>query len=400
MLAALAAAQAAVLLAMPTAIVIALGVWWNANTIAHNFIHRPFFRHRTANQAFAAALSVLNGIPQSFWRDRHLAHHARLRSGASRASDGAASRRGAPTPALSREIALQSALILLVWAAMAARSPRFFLATYLPGYLAGLALCALHGYYEHARGTTSYSGRLYNVLLLNDGYHVEHHANPGVPWHQLPARGAPAAVVSRWPAPLRWMECAGLDSLERLVLASPLLQRFVLRVHARAWRRLLATVPPIARVAIVGGGLFPRSALIVRQLLPAARITIVDASVENLRQARAVVDASTVELVHARYAGGACNGCDLLVIPLSFDGDRDAIYSDPPAAAVIVHDWIWRKRGESRVVSVALLKRMNLVKPGRVGRVGRVGWVGGVRRLASRVAWARSSAESKGQVGW
>ena len=44
---------------------IALGVWWNANTIAHHFIHRPFFRHRLANHLFAALLSVLLGSPAS-----------------------------------------------------------------------------------------------------------------------------------------------------------------------------------------------------------------------------------------------------------------------------------------------------------------------------------------------
>ena len=56
----------------------------------------------------------------------------------------------------------------------------FFLTTYLPGYAGGLALCALHGHYEHAGGTTSHYGTLYNVLLFNDGFHVEHHAHPGV----------------------------------------------------------------------------------------------------------------------------------------------------------------------------------------------------------------------------
>jgi fatty acid desaturase len=354
MFAVLAAAHAAVLLTMPTATVIALGVWWNANTIAHNFIHRPFFRRRIANQAFAAALSVLNGIPQSLWRDRHLAHH-------SACLDEARSRH-AHAQVLSREIVLQSTLVLLVWAAMAALAPRFFLATYLPGYLAGLALCAVHGHYEHARGTTSYYGKLYNLLLFNDGYHVEHHANPGVAWQELPQRRAPAAVASRWPAPLRWMERAGLDSLERLVLRSTTLQRFVLNRHARAWQRLLPSLPPTARVTIVGGGLFPRSALIARRLLPSARVTIVDASFENLQAARRLIDVPNVAMVHERYAGGACDDCDLLVIPLSFDGDRRAIYANPPAPAVIVHDWIWRRRGTSRIVSIPLLKRINLLR--------------------------------------
>ena len=57
---------------------IAIGVWWNSNTIAHNFIHRPFFRSRRFNALFSAYLSVLLGIPQVLWRDRHLAHFAAL----------------------------------------------------------------------------------------------------------------------------------------------------------------------------------------------------------------------------------------------------------------------------------------------------------------------------------
>jgi hypothetical protein len=121
-------------------------------------------------------------------------------------------------------------------------------------------------------------------------------------------------------------------------------------------------LPPIARVAVVGGGLFPRSGLILKQLLPEARIEIIDASLANLERARTLIDAPNVEMVHARYAGGGGDRYDLLVIPLSFDGDRHAIYARPPAAAVLVHDWIWRKRGESRIVSFALLKRVNLVR--------------------------------------
>jgi hypothetical protein len=75
--------------------------------------------------------------------------------------------------------------------------------------------------------------------------------------------------------------------------------------------------------------------------------------------------------VHAHYpvsdtsevseASEASEASDLLVVPLCFDGDREAIYRHPPARAVIVHDWLWRPRGTSRVVSFALLKRVNLV---------------------------------------
>jgi hypothetical protein len=327
-------------------LIIALGVWWSANTVAHHFIHRPFFRHRLANQAFAAGLTVLLGFPQSLWRERHLAHHA-----------------GRPCALpLSGEIVLQASVVLILWGAMVSISPAFFVATYLPGYLGGLALCALHGHYEHAGGTTSHYGTLYNTLLFNDGYHVEHHAHPGVPWYRLPQLRATAARASRWPAPLRWMERFSLDSLERIVLRSGMLQRFVLRTHGRAFRRLVQAWPPVDRVAIVGGGLFPRSYLILRDLLPAARFTIIDADAANLARAGALLDPCAVELVHARFRERMHEPYDMLVIPLSFDGDRAALYAHPPAPIVLVHDWIWRKRGDSRIVSLALLKRVNLVR--------------------------------------
>src|SRR5262249_47377554 len=72
----LALAQGALVLALPSWPVIALGIWWNSNTVAHNFIHTPYFRDRGLNRCFSLYLTLLLGIPQSLWRDRHLAHHA------------------------------------------------------------------------------------------------------------------------------------------------------------------------------------------------------------------------------------------------------------------------------------------------------------------------------------
>src|SRR5262245_52586270 len=67
------------LLVAPSPWLIGFGLWWNANTIAHNFIHAPFFRSRGANAIFSGYLSLLLGFPQRLWRDRHLAHHAETR---------------------------------------------------------------------------------------------------------------------------------------------------------------------------------------------------------------------------------------------------------------------------------------------------------------------------------
>jgi hypothetical protein len=347
LLVALAACHAVLLATVPVLPVIALGVWWNSNTISHNFIHRPFFRSRPANLLFATFLSLLTGIPQALWRDRHLAHHAGLR----------------PRIRLTPTLLAQSALVLILWTGIAARAPNYFVRVYLPGYLLGLGLCALHGYYEHARGVTSYYGRLYNVLFFNDGYHVEHHANPATHWTDLPSRHDAAARRSAWPAFLRWIEHCNLDGLERLALRSPRLQRFLLRTHERALRAVLAAwreTPP-QRLGIVGGGLFPRTAKVFRELLPGASLTIIDDTLENLECARRLLGAPDVEFRHERYSGGG--DYDLVVLPLAFRGDRAAICANPPGRGLIVHDWIWHRWGAGRIVSLALFKRVYLVQP-------------------------------------
>src|ERR1035438_7875437 len=228
----LAALHATILAVWPVAPIIAVGVWWNSNTIAHNFIHRPFFRSASMNRLFSAALSVLLGIPQTLWRDRHLAHHAgvrwRLR--------------------VSRQLGLETALALCLWSAIASLRPRFFLTAYLPGYLAGLGLCALQGHWEPAAASpTSHYGWIYNFLCFNDGFHAEHHSDPAIHWTSLPRCTDPGAVCSRWPALLRWLEAQPLEVLERLVLRSPLLQRWVLRSHRRAFQTLLPRLRPIRR---------------------------------------------------------------------------------------------------------------------------------------------------------
>jgi fatty acid desaturase len=60
---ALAIAHAVALVFVPSIPLVAIGLWWNANTIAHNFIHRPFFKHPGANRLFAALLTLDLGVP-------------------------------------------------------------------------------------------------------------------------------------------------------------------------------------------------------------------------------------------------------------------------------------------------------------------------------------------------
>jgi hypothetical protein len=338
------------LLAAPSAPLIAVLLWWNANTVSHNFIHRPFFRSPTATRAYAVYLSLLLGVPQSQWRARHLAHHATRvgRSGETRRPP-------------SGWTWVEAGLVMAMWVGIAAITPRFFLTVYVPGYVAGLGLCWLHGHYEHVGGTTSHYGRLYNAAFFNDGYHVEHHERPQASWASLPAFARPDGRQSRWPPVLRWFDVASLDSLERVVLWSAALQRFVVGRHERALRTLIPILPTVARVTVVGGGLFPRTAVVLKRVMPWATVTVVDMRAANLGVARRFLDAS-VRLECRQYDPGQLEDADLVIIPLAFRGDRRRVYRHPNAPAVLVHDWLWVRHQPSARVSWLLLKRLNLVR--------------------------------------
>lgn len=345
----LSAAHAAALVTVPSIPLVAIALWWNANTIAHNFIHTPYFRSRALNAGFSIFLSVVQGVPQTLWRHRHLAHHA----GRDR------------TFTWTRAFAAELGAILAIWAIALATAPDTFIGTYLPGYAVGLVLCSLQGHFEHVRGgTISHYGRLYNLCFFNDGYHAEHHRRPGEHWTELPHHVVAGAAQSAWPPVLRWLDDvppAVLGVLERAVLSSALLQRFVLARHEQAIRTLLAGAPPPARVIVVGGGLFPRTTIILRRLVPGATLVVVEEKPAHIDTARRFLD-DRVSFRHEIYdPRNSSTDADLLIVPLAFHGNRELLYSRPPAPRVLVHDWIWRRRGAGVAVSWLLLKRLNLV---------------------------------------
>jgi hypothetical protein len=346
-LVALSLVHSCLLVTVPSSPLIAIGLWWNANTVSHNFVHLPFFHSSALNRLYSLYLTLLLSIPHSIWRQRHLQHHIG-REGSVR---------------WTRAELAETGMIAALWFGLVWADPRFFATEYLPGYLTGLLLCHLHGHFEHARGmTTSHYGRIYNIVFFNDGYHVEHHRRSSVHWTMLPTHPDSSAFRSPWPPVLRWVESI-LDSLEQLVLRSRWLQCYVVSCHERAFRALVPRAPAIRRVTIVGGGLFPRTALVLQRVLPTASLTIVDGNARNLEVARKFVK-GPIDFRHESYRlPPALNSeeTDLVVIPLAFIGDRHRIYRDPPAPRVLVHDWIWRRRPEGVIVSWFLLKRLNLV---------------------------------------
>lgn len=371
-------------------LVFACCVRWGANTISHNHIHAPLFRSPLLSRLFSLYLTLLLGVPQQLWRSRHLWHHAGERKEV----------RKLPLGPLG---VLEILLLGGFWVTLTVLMPRFFWLQYLPGYLLGMLLCQLQGIAEHdgrpvfAMLGVSHYGALHNWLWCNDGYHIEHHLHPGEHWSRLPLHrkeSPPSSRVSQWPPLLRFLPEDGLrawygrsvakllDRLEGWALAPGPIQRLMLRTHARAMATLLQKLPQhgdsVRRVAIVGGGLFPRSLLILAKRLPQARFVLIDQSARHLAVAERYLRKSApdllprVELRESLYEPSQELSCDLLVIPLAYLGDRQALYQRPKAAqAVLVHDWLWRRGGDTGcAVSVLLLKRLNLRLPDERGRQG------------------------------
>jgi hypothetical protein len=100
-------------------------------------------------------------------------------------------------------------------------------------------------------------------------------------------------------------------------------------------------------------------------LLPEATLTLIDASAENLQRARSLVKGH-VKFAHrfydARQKDDLVAGLDLLVVPLAFVGNRQDFYERPPTPHVLVHDWLWHRREMGAVISIPLLKRLNVVQ--------------------------------------
>ena len=100
----------------------------------------------------------------------------------------------------------------------------------------------------------------------------------------------------------------------------------MLRAHERAFQALLPAVPRADQITIVGGGLFPRTALILRKLRPNASLTIVDASRDHLEVARPFLG-DRVILREQFFDPRIDQAGDLIVIPLAFIGNRADVYS-------------------------------------------------------------------------
>lgn len=356
------------------ALTLAVAMCWGCNTVSHIHLHRPLFRSTFANRVFQIYLTMLLAVPQSWWRRRHLEHHGL----------------DARADASSAQQLMEWALLLFGCAAAMKFVPAFFVGVYVPMLALGLGFCAVQGYAEHARAEAGvdYHGRLYNFLWFNDGFHCAHHRQPDTHWTALPLGTTGQDVESSLPPIVRPVEswaksfnmirlrfslnrtaASILNTLERATFDMGVVRHFLIRSHRRAFAGLLSMHEreQLREITIVGGGLFPRTVLVLGDLLPNARFTLVDADAAHLARARALLESECsplrVRYVHARFEGAPSGACDLLVLPLAFCGDRERLYQNPPAHLIAIHDWIWRNKTPRGVwVSALLLKRLNLLR--------------------------------------
>lgn len=350
------------------AAIVAVGLWWNANTVAHIHLHRPIFVQRLLNRTMSVWLSVLLGFPQVVWRHRHLWHHA-----------------GEPAAFPRLRWGVQGALELTALvgflACLALTLSHAFFFAYLPGYALGMLLCQVQGHFEHHQSGQhnavgiSYYSRWYNQLWFNDGFHVEHHRQPSLHWTRLPTIHDGSEPTSAQPPLTRWLaswQRGGLRAaqalvlLEKLAIALPPLQRAMVATHRRAFARLLPELAPAGAILIVGGGLFPRSYLALHALYPQAIFALLDVDAAHLAQASLQLQKRNVpvpQLITAGYSPKIAQDFAWVVLPLAYVGDLEADVANT-GATLIEHAWAWQKRGnDGCLIAWWLGKRMNLHQP-------------------------------------
>ena len=352
--------------AIVVAALLGLATVYSSNTVSHWHIHRPLFASCAASRALSLLITATSLVPQTAWKQRHLWHH--------RGEAGPSPRHPLRGRLLTELAVVCAAVSLLAWL-----RPYTLAFVVAPGFALGMSLARMQGHFEHegdddrAKSGVSHYGWLYNALWFNDGYHAEHHRSPGTHWAELvhvrrdPPRTSAHAPLLRLLDRLdfaAWSRASALGLLERAVPRFPRLERWVVQRHARAIASLLEGRPTPRRIAIVGGGLFPRTVLVMREVAENASVVVIDASSESLEVARRHLDERGIPhpaMQHARFDSEVHRGFDLVVFPLAFVGARESIArACEHNTLVLTHDWLTTRLPHSRVVSGWLWKRVNL----------------------------------------
>ena len=202
--------------------------------------------------------------------------------------------------------------------------------------------------------------------------------------------------------------CRSLNILEYVTMNIPIIREWVLASHHSAFDRLLQGLN-FNRILVVGGGIYPRTALVMKTLYPDAQITIQDKSRESLKIAEAYLQKTNCELnisyLHEEYillppattysttyateystvydtlpawafgtnvttitttaiAASSSRPYDLVIYPLAFQSNTTTTASTttPIMYTRVRHCWMWENTGTSKstIVSYLLLKKLVL----------------------------------------
>lgn len=212
--------------------------------IAHNHNHRPTFAGRRMNNGFGHVLSIFYGYPTLMWVPTHnLNHHhftnrpgdatitwrhtlkhnlivaltypfvsGYYQSESIRNYIGQAKSRNRR---LYARILFQYGIWIGFYAAMLGLAIFlyhrqrtglgmyvWFFSLILPA-ICGVSVIMIFNYIQHVHAdawsefdhSRNFTGKVFNFLFFNNGYHTAHHENPGLHWSQLPA--AHASIADR-----------------------------------------------------------------------------------------------------------------------------------------------------------------------------------------------------------
>lgn len=194
--------------------------YYNPIMVTHNFLHNPFFKQDWLNSAFEMFNCFNLGLPQILYRHHHLTHHRYNNSLEDPSSTklngkGGGHEHWIPYSAFSllrdgthkawilaikkgegRELVLQVLMTIAVWSLWIYLDWRWALTVWLPLFWWGWFLAHMENYFEHFKAThpesryansVSYYGKIYNLLMMNEGFHQEHHISPQTHWTERPA---------------------------------------------------------------------------------------------------------------------------------------------------------------------------------------------------------------------
>lgn len=227
--------------------------WYNGLVASHNFVHTPWFKSDRLNQLYLILNSINIGLPMVHYSCEHFKHHrygndrpdaqGRTLDPTSTFAGGKNGQHEHPVSYCAlgpfrmdflatvhearkkgetKQLCLELTACVLGLLLFLAMSWHYVLAMLLPTLYFGWVLEHLENYYEHFgsipedryANSTSYYGRLYNLLFCNEGYHQEHHLRPGVHWSKREqvrlelqeSLNRPHRVILRFPPTLAWLD--------------------------------------------------------------------------------------------------------------------------------------------------------------------------------------------------